>query len=130
MSAISNSSQTSVVILVAEDDMLIRMMAVDALADAGFAVIEASHAEGALDVLSAQANEIGALFTDINMPGTMNGLELAHHVRGCWPWIGLLVASGNAAPTGADLPAGSRFLRKPYNPLHVVMHIRELTCDG
>jgi CheY-like chemotaxis protein len=127
MSAASHPNKASVAVLVAEDDMLIRMMAVDALADAGFVVIEAVHAESALDVLSAQAEGIGALFTDIHMPGQMNGLELAHHVRGHWPWIGLLVASGNAAPTSADMPAGSRFLRKPYNPLHVVMLVYELT---
>ena len=110
--------------------MLIRMMAVDALTDAGFAVMEVEHADDALNILTAQAHEVRALFTDINMPGTMDGLELAHHVRGNWPWIALLVASGKAQPAPEAMPPGSRFLPKPYNPDHVVQHVRELVDVG
>ena len=96
MSTASDPAAPSVLVLVAEDDTLIRMMAVDALTDAGFAVIEVGHADDALNILSAQSAKVRALFTDIHMPGTMTGLELAHHVRGNWPWIALLVASGKA----------------------------------
>ena len=118
------------VVLVAEDDTLIRMMVVDALTDAGFTVIEVGHADGALNVLTAQAIGIRALFTDIHMPGTMSGLDLARHVQGHWPWIGLLVASAKARPAPEELPAGSRFLSKPYDPDHVVQHVRELVEGG
>lgn len=126
MSGARERSRPSVVVVVAEDDVLIRMTAVDALTDAGFAVIEAVQAEEALRILATQANAVHALFTDIQMPGRMTGLELAHHVRDQWPWIALLVASGNFRPSPAAMPAGSRFLPKPYDPDHVVRHVREL----
>jgi CheY-like chemotaxis protein len=130
MTSASDPHRPAIVVLVAEDDMLIRMMAVDALTDAGFAVIEVAHADDALNILTDQAQEVRALFTDIHMPGTMTGLELAHHVRGNWPWIALLVASGKAQPASEAMPAGSRFLPKPYNPDHVVQHVRELMDVG
>ena len=130
MNAAGEPSCPAVVVLVAEDDVLIRMMVVDALTDAGFTVIEAVRADDALSVLSAQAETIHALFTDIQMPGAMTGLELAHHVQGQWPWIALLVASGNFRPSPDAMPAGSRFLSKPYNPDHVVKHVRELVEAG
>lgn len=130
MGAAGEPSCPAVVVLVAEDDVLIRMMAVDALTDAGFTVIEAVRADDALSILTAQAETVHALFTDIQMPGAMTGLELAHHVRGQWPWIALLVASGNFRPSPDAMPAGSRFLPKPYNPDHVVKHVRELVEAG
>ena len=105
---------------------MIRMMAVDALTDAGFTVVEAGRADDALNILTSQDYKIRALFTDIHMPGTMTGLELAHHVRDKWPWIALLVASGKARSDSEAMPAGSRFLPKPYSPDHVVQHVREL----
>ncbi len=109
-------------VIVAEDEELIRMMATDMLTDAGFAVIEAGHAEEALAILEAQAADIHVLFTDIHMPGAMDGLKLAHHASSHWPWIGLLIASGDVTPKTADMPAGSKFLAKPYNPDHVIAH--------
>jgi CheY-like chemotaxis protein len=130
MSTASDPAAPSVLVLVAEDDTLIRMMAVDALTDAGFAVIEVAHADDALNILSAQSQKVRALFTDIHMPGTMTGLELAHHVRGNWPWIALLVASGKAQPPSEAMPTGSRFLSKPYQADHVVQHVRELLDAG
>jgi CheY-like chemotaxis protein len=117
-------------VIVAEDDALIRMMAVDALANAGFVVIEAAHADDALTILTTRADQVHALFTDIHMPGTITGLELAHHVCGQWPWIALLVASGKARPTPAEMPPGSRFLSKPYDPDHMVQHVRQLLNAG
>jgi CheY-like chemotaxis protein len=114
------------IVVVAEDETLIRMLAVDVLIDAGFAVIEAGHADDALAILNSQATDIHVLFTDIHMPGSMDGLELAHHTRRHWPWIALLVASGKGKPSFAELPPGSRFLSKPYEPSHVVAHVREL----
>lgn len=113
-------------IVVAEDDLLIRMVAVAALTDAGFVVIETEHADAALLTLTSRAADVHILFTDINMPGSMNGLELAHHVSIHWPWIGVLIASGQAKPTIAQLPLGSRFIPKPYDPSHAVAQITEL----
>jgi two-component system, response regulator PdtaR len=116
------------IIIVVEDEGLIRMMAAEALTEAGFTVVEVAYAAEALVILQDQAHSIGALFTDVHMPGTMDGLQLAHHVRRIWPWIALLVASGQAQPGTAEMPLGCRFLAKPYEPQHVVTHIRELVA--
>ncbi len=112
------------IIIVAEDEMTIRMIVAEALTEAGFHVIEVEHADAALIVLRSNASEINVIFTDVHMPGSMDGLELAHHASLHWPWIALLVASGKAQPQPAEMPAGSRFLPKPYHPEHVVTHIR------
>jgi|ERR1700722_18386988 CheY-like chemotaxis protein len=114
------------IVVVVEDEFLIRELAVDVLTEAGFRVIEACHAEQALSILERQAEGVCVLFTDIDMPGHMDGLQLAHHAHHHWPWICLLVASGLAAPTKGDLPPGSRFLPKPYDPVHAIKHIQEL----
>lgn len=114
------------VVVLAEDEALVRTAAAEALRDDGFEVMEARHAEDALGILSAYASTVHLLFTDIEMPGTMDGLALAHYTARSWPWIGLLIASGRARPHRAALPVMSHFLRKPYTHHHVVSHIREL----
>jgi CheY-like chemotaxis protein len=115
------------IIIVAEDEFLIRMETVEALSAAGFQVIEADHADDALVILEMQAENIHGLFTDVHMPSTLNGLELAHHVKRHWPWIALLIASGQAQPQAHELPEGSRFVAKPYDTAHVARHLHELT---
>jgi two-component system, response regulator PdtaR len=115
-------------IVVAEDEPLIRMLVVEVLIQNGFEVLEACHAEAALVHLIARAADIHVLFTDVTMPGTMNGLALAHHTRGHWPWIGLIIASGR--PVLGEMPVGSRFLAKPYLLSHAVRHARELIAAG
>jgi CheY-like chemotaxis protein len=114
------------VILVAEDDVLVRLVAVDLLAEAGFSVLEAEHADAALLILNLQAADVHVLFTDIHMPGSMNGLALAQHAHRHFPWIALLVASGDARPGEKDLPEGCRFLAKPYDSGHAIASICEL----
>ena len=114
------------VVIVAEDEAIIRMVTVDVLVDAGFTVLEAEHAEAALAHLHEGADGIHGLFTDVDMPGTMNGIDLAHHVSANWPWVVLLVTSGKPDPVESALPKGSRFLPKPYDYNHVVQHVREL----
>jgi CheY-like chemotaxis protein len=113
-------------VVVAEDETLIRMVAVEVLTEAGFTVIEAGHAAEALEILHSRPWAIHLLFTDIHMPGPMDGLELAHHVRRAWPHIALLIASGEDDPLPAKLPAGSVFLTKPYRSDHVVAHAQAL----
>jgi CheY-like chemotaxis protein len=115
-------------VVVAEDEILIRLLAADVLTDAGFEVIEVGNAEEALTTLQSRPWEIHLLFTDIHMPGQMNGLELAHYVRRNWPHVALLIASGQDKPVPAALPDGSLFLTKPYNPHHVVLHAKTLTA--
>ncbi len=112
-------------VLVVEDEAMIRIGAVQMLEDAGFAVVEASNAVDALAILENR-NDIRAVFTDIHMPGTLDGLRLAHMVRGRWPPIHLIVTSGLIPPNDDDLPPGGRFIRKPYEPAHVIATIRGL----
>ena len=117
-----------ITVVIAEDEALLRMVAVDALADEGFATLEAEHAAAVLAICDEQAEKIDVLFTDIQMPGPMDGLELAHHVRERWPWIAVLIASGNMFPTAHSLPAGCRFVTKPYDLRNIVSHLRELAA--
>ena len=116
------------VVLVVEDEFLIRMVAVEALLDAGFVVLEAAHAGDALALLQSRATDIHALFTDVQMPGDMDGVMLAHETSRCWPWIGLLITSGHTHLVQTALPAGSRSLPKPYEVDHVVRHIHALVA--
>jgi two-component system, response regulator PdtaR len=125
----ANGSGRVVVVLV-EDDLLLRMTAFDMLEDAGFEVIEAEHAVKALAILQSRSNGVHALFTDIHMPGAMDGLALAHHTRQNWPWIAILLASSTAIPLPTESPKGSRFLSKPYKSDHVVRHLREMVDDS
>ncbi len=117
----------SIVVVLAEDEPLIRLAAAQALQAEGFDVMEAGHAEDALTILATHAADIHVLFTDVQMPGTMDGVALAHHTARSWPWIGLLIASGGPQLDRA-LPTASRFLAKPYDHDHVASHIRELAA--
>ena len=117
------------VILVVEDETLLRELAVDILEDAGFVVLEAGDAEAAVGLLETRP-DIAALFTDINMPGAMNGLELVDAVRERWPSIKILVASGDVRPRLFDLPVDSVFLGKPYRGEAVVAGLRSLMTGG
>jgi CheY-like chemotaxis protein len=100
-------------VLIVEDEMLVMMTVSDYLTDAGFAVTEASNADRAIERLEAD-DSIGAMFTDVQMAGSMNGLELVRVVHQRWPGIRVLVTSGDASFGLADLRAGDRFFRKPY----------------
>jgi len=113
-------------ILVVEDEVLVRMTLVDVLEDAGFKVIEAAHADEALRVLSAVSG-IHAVVTDVEMPrGSINGFELARQVRASQQEIGVLIASGRAAPKPGDLPDGALFIGKPVHPETLVELLRTL----
>ena len=115
-------------VLVVEDEEVIRMIAAVALADAGFEVTEATHGEHALQTLRAQARNIHAVFTDVNMPASkINGVSLVHEASVCWPWISLIVTSGEAVPAVQALPTRCRFLAKPYQLVQLVQHLNELT---
>lgn len=114
------------VVLVVEDEALVRIAAVGMLEDAGFRMIEAVNGDQALQLLAADS-DVHLLFTDVNMPGTINGLALARQVRDRWPHIGIMVASATRPSQSDDLPADSRFELKPYSIDAVVRHARELT---
>jgi CheY-like chemotaxis protein len=113
-------------VLVVEDETLIRMEAVDMVAAAGFEVVLAANADEAIEILEARG-DIAVVFTDIQMPGSMDGLKLARAVRGRWPPIKIVATSGQLHVSEADLPEGGRFLPKPYRPRDVTGVLRELT---
>src|SRR3954463_3076741 len=97
------------VVLVVEDEFLLRMNAVDMIAAAGFEVIEAANADEAIAIL-VNRRDITVVFTDIQMPGSMDGLKLARAVRGRWPPIKIVATSGHVDVGETDLPDGGRFL--------------------
>jgi CheY-like chemotaxis protein len=113
------------VVLIVEDEFLLRVDAADMIAAAGFEVVEAGNADEAIEILEAR-RDISVVFTDIQMPGSMDGLKLARAVRGRWPPIKIVTTSGHSNVREADLPDGGRFLRKPYNPMQVAGVLREL----
>ncbi len=120
------SSSKRPVVLIVEDELLLRTSAVEMIADAGFEVIEAGNADEAIDVLEAR-RDITVVFTDIQMPGSMDGLKLARAVRGRWPPIKIIATSGLVDVGEKDLPEGGRFLAKPYSPEAIAGVLWELT---
>jgi len=95
------------------------------IADAGYDVVEAGNADEAIAILEARA-DIHIVFTDIQMPGSMDGLKLARAIRGRWPPIKIVTTSGHANVAESDLPEGGRFLPKPYSPHQLAGVLREL----
>jgi CheY-like chemotaxis protein len=115
------------VVLIVEDEFLLRMNAAEMIGDAGFNVVEAGNADEAIAILEARP-DIRVVFTDIQMPGSMDGLKLARFVRGRWPPIKIVATSGFVNVGTDDLPEGSRFLPKPYRSEQIVAALRELTA--
>jgi CheY-like chemotaxis protein len=113
------------VVLVVEDEMLLRMRAVDMVEDAGFTPVEAVDADEAVAILEARS-DIALLFTDIQMPGSMDGLKLAHAVRKRWPPIKIILVSGQLGPANITLPADSRFFGKPLEATKMIAEMRNM----
>ncbi|WP_081852096.1 response regulator [Pseudorhizobium marinum] len=112
-------------VLVVEDEAIILINISDELTALGFHVYEASNARAAMDQLLLHP-DIKVLFTDIDMPGDMDGLLLAKIVRGRWPPIKIIITSGKHCFTSGELPMVGRFIPKPYDPSSVVSAIDEL----
>jgi two-component system, response regulator PdtaR len=110
---VASTNKTPLVVLVVEDDVLLRMIAVEVVEEAGFVALEAGNADEAVALLESRS-DIRLLFTDIDMPGSMDGLKLAHAVRGRWPPIKILVVSGQVRLEPYQLPPNGRFVTKPY----------------
>jgi two-component system, response regulator PdtaR len=123
-----NPQGRSVAVLVVEDEHLIRMDTASSLEDEGFIVHEAANAAEAIRCLELHS-EIRLVFTDVNMPGTMDGVALAHYVRGRWPPVKLIVTSGYAKVQESDLPPGSLFVAKPYHVETIADRMDELIAD-
>jgi len=113
------------VVLIVEDEILVRLDAVEVIEGRGFEAIEASNADEAISILE-QRNDIGLIFTDIDMAGSMDGVKLAHFVKDRWPPIKIIATSGHAKITANDLPQGVRFMPKPYKVTEVADTIHQL----
>lgn len=115
------------VILVVEDEVFLRMSAVDMIEDAGFAVLEACTADEAIHILESRT-DVTIVFTDIQMPGSMDGLKLAQAIRGRWPPIKIIATSGRLTPAEIELPRGGRFLPKPYSSAQIASVLNEMSA--
>lgn len=109
----SLSSPVKPVVLVVEDEPILRLHAVDIVEDAGFEVLEASNADEAIEILNARG-DIRVVFTDIDMPGSMDGIRLAAAIRDRWPPIELILTSGHVKLGDSDIPERGLFFSKPY----------------
>ncbi len=116
-----------VVVLIVEDEPFVRICAVDTVEMAGFEALEAENADEAVRILESRS-DVRIVFTDIEMPGSMDGLTLAAAVRGRWPPIEIVVTSGRRAVAKSKLPERGLFISKPYNPDRLVETFRRLAA--
>jgi CheY-like chemotaxis protein len=117
--------QAGPAVLVVEDEALIRLDIVDCLEEAGYAVEEAANAAQAILILESRTN-IRLVFTDVDMPGSMDGLKLAAYVRDRWPPIKIIVTSGHVSVKPDQIPTGGRFFSKPYDRPEIAEAIRDM----
>jgi CheY-like chemotaxis protein len=118
----------SPVVLLVEDEPLVREFEIDVLQDAGFRVLEARSADEAFDMLRGRP-DVRIVFTDVDMPGSLNGFEFSRLVRQGWPEVAILVSSGKMAPQAGDLPEGAAFIAKPYRPDDLVEQLQKLVRE-
>ena len=111
------------IILIVEDELLLSMDISEALEDAGYAVIAVANADEAIKVLESRDN-VRTIFTDIDLPGSMDGLKLAAAVRDRWPPIHIIVTTGMRAPHRDEIPTNSMFIAKPYRNAEVLEAVR------
>jgi two-component sensor histidine kinase len=116
-------------VLIVEDEMILRMRAVDIVEDAGFNPVEAVNADEAMSILESRS-DISLLFTDIQMPGSIDGLKLAHAVHDRWPSIKIILVSGQVKPSDAERPAESRFFGKPLGVEQMITELQTMVGAG
>ena len=116
-------------VLIVEDEMILRMRAVDIVEDAGFFPVEAVNADEAIAILESRS-DISLLFTDIQMPGRIDGLMLAHAVHDRWPSIKIILVSGQVKPSDAERPADSRFFGKPLGVEQMIGELQAMVGEG
>jgi DNA-binding NtrC family response regulator len=120
--------QDMITVIVVEDEPLIRLDIATSLWDAGFNVFEAANADEAITILNAHP-EVRLLFTDIDMPGSMDGLKLAMAVRDRWPPVKIIIASGHCNLTDEMLPVEGRFFSKPYDHPGLISTMRKTLSE-
>jgi CheY-like chemotaxis protein len=117
------------VVLVVEDDLMLRMCAVDMVEDAGYTPVEAVDAEEAVAILESRS-DIALMFTDVQMPGSMDGLGLAQAVHERWPPIKIIVVSGQLKLADMAIPADCRFFGKPLEAREMIAQLRSMIGDA
>ena len=125
----STSIGSPINVLVVEDEMVLRMRAVDIVEDAGFTAVEAVNADEALSILE-ERSDIALLFSDIQMPGSMDGLKLAHAVHARWPSIKIVLVSGQIKLSDTEKPANSLFFGKPLVVKQMIAELRAMIGLG
>src|SRR3954449_12451730 len=125
----SNDFSQTPNVLVVEDEMILRMRAVEIVEDAGFNPVEAVNADQAISILESRS-DISLLFTDIQMPGSIDGLKLAHAVHDRWPSIKIILVSGQVRVSDTDKPADSRFFGKPLEMKQMITELQEMVGAG
>lgn len=115
-------------VLVVDDEFFIRSDTVHTVEEAGFAALEATNADDGLAILAAR-QDIRVLITDIEMPGSMDGLQFSRKVRERWPSIHVIVISGRRPPADHEIPANGIFLNKPLSRTHLSQTLRVLVGD-
>src|SRR6188474_997757 len=125
----SDPTKSSTNVLVVEDEMVLRMRAVDLVEDAGFTAVQAVNADEALSILESRS-DISLLFSDIQMPGTMDGLKLAHAVHNRWPSIKIILVSGQIKVSDKDKPADSLFFGKPIEVKQMISELQGMVGAG
>lgn len=118
-------AQKGTTVIVVEDEVIVRMDIEMSLQDEGFIVLEASNADEAIGLLDAHP-EIRLMFTDIDMPGSMDGLKLAEAVRDRWPPVKIIIASGHRELRDDLLPIEGKFFSKPYDHARIISAMREM----
>jgi CheY-like chemotaxis protein len=121
----TDNNKAKPVVLIAEDEPLLRLQATDLLEDHGFEVVEAKDAATALRVMENRP-DVCLLFTDIQMPGQFDGMDLARQVHARWPHVLLVITSGQKRPRPAEIPDDGRFVAKPYDAAELFVQIDDL----
>ncbi|WMT79668.1 response regulator [Bradyrhizobium sp. Ash2021] len=116
-------------VLVVEDDEVLRMCAAEVVADAGFSPVEAANADEAFAILESRS-DIALLLTDIQMPGSMDGLDLARTVHDRWPAIKIILVSGRVELSERERPINSRFFQKPFAIGRNMLRRTEIASPG
>ena len=122
---ISQPTSGRAVVLIVEDEPLVRMMVIDLFEDEGFEVLEAANADQALNIFG-ERDDVALLFTDVEMPGSIDGYALARWVHSNRPAVKTMIVSGRALPRAGDVPEGAAFVGKPYDHDDVMRRVQTM----
>jgi DNA-binding NtrC family response regulator len=125
--AVTVARSSKQVVLVVEDEPMLLLMAIDLVEAAGYEALEASNADEAVAILEKRT-DIRLVFTDVDMPGSMDGMKLAAAIRGRWPPIEIIIVSGHRTVDLDELPERSRFFQKPYDTREITAVLHELAA--